>query len=143
MIVTDENGCVSDAASVEIDITNSIAQPVIVSNAPVCEGEEVSLSIEEYAGTDVTYTWTKDGALLTSENSHVITIDPASVSDEGDYVVTVSVDDCDNTSAIFTLDIHVQPTASIAPVGALECTASFDELTLDATGTGTGVLTYA
>ena len=64
IIVTDENGCISDAASVEVDVTNSIAQPVIVSNAPVCEGETVTLSIEEYVGTNVTYAWTKDGALL-------------------------------------------------------------------------------
>ena len=58
LVITDENGC-SNSATVEVaDIQDAVAQPILSSTGPACEGEVVSLSIGQYTGSSVNYTWT-------------------------------------------------------------------------------------
>ncbi|MEO1413607.1 MAG: hypothetical protein AAFW73_27300, partial [Bacteroidota bacterium] len=51
VVVTDALGCVSNASSTEVEITQRPVQPVITANGPVCANEAVTLSIPTYSGT--------------------------------------------------------------------------------------------
>ena len=86
--MTDANGCISDAYSIEVDITDGIAEPVIVSNGPVCEGEIVTLEIQEYIGSSVTYSWRHNGFILPAFTSNEITFNPATIGNAGCLLYT-------------------------------------------------------
>ena len=88
LVVTDANGCQSDAYSIEVDITNAIPEPVIIANAPYCEGESATLVVPAYTGINVNYEWTLNGNVLPFNNNE-ITINPVSVANAGNYQLTV------------------------------------------------------
>ena len=90
LVVTDLNGCQSNIASTNVVITDAVAQPTITGNAPVCSGEQVTMQIDGYAGASVSYEWTQNGQPI-ANNSNVLVISPAQVSDGGLYQVTVFV----------------------------------------------------
>ena len=52
VFVIDGNGCQSDAFTIEVDITESIIEPIITSNAPICSDERLVLSTQFYSGTN-------------------------------------------------------------------------------------------
>ena len=58
VIVTDENGCTAQAQVEVIDIEDTIADPDIASSGPACEGDPISISVPDFNGANVTYTWT-------------------------------------------------------------------------------------
>jgi len=87
--------------------------------------------------------WSKDGTVLTSENSYTLTLYPVSLADEGEYMVTVFVDGCENSSATYNLDVYELPTTLIRSVTPLPCTDGNQEFILDATATGIGEITYS
>ena len=145
VIVTDANGCIV-SANVEVNgIINAVAQPVITSSGPACEGETVVLSIPAYTGSNVTYTWTTaDGSFtnMTGEFTNALTISPTvDAIHQGDYTVTVDVDGCILTSPIYNLEIFDTPSANPSYVTPDSCTGG--SLELFANGSGVTNLAYS
>ena len=112
--ITDENGCSTNGTVTVTNITNTVAQPVIASTGPACEGEVTILSIPAYMGSNVDYVWTTPSNInITGLNTNEITVSPLDgATHEGTYTVTVTVDGCVLTSDSYTIDVLTQPTAS-------------------------------
>ena len=94
LTITDVNGC-SNSATVQVeDIQDVVAQPILSSTGPACEGEVVALSIGQYAGSSVNYTWTTPSGTttnITGLNTNEIIISPLdAATHEGEYYVTIS-----------------------------------------------------
>ena len=147
VIITDENGCTAEASTV-VDVTTSPDEPVVSSNSPVCEGEQLVISTNNYAGINVSYEWV--GPLGTTTGGDYpdapqIIIDLPTVADGGIYTVQVMVDGCE-TAISETLTINVNEMPTVAPTFnyALNPDCSPSDLMLFANSTaGTGTdLTY-
>jgi len=77
--ITDANGCTSDIASTEVDITDGIAEPVITASNTICQGEEITLSVAPFTGNNVTYNWSTPNNTttgITGQNTNIININP-------------------------------------------------------------------
>jgi len=98
LIVTDANGCQSATATLELSVSEGIAEPSLISTGVVCEGGSVIISLNtQYTGSNVSYAWTKDGIAL-SNTSATLELNPVTLADIGMYEVTVNVDGCSSTS---------------------------------------------
>ncbi|MEL6867545.1 MAG: hypothetical protein AAFP19_24180, partial [Bacteroidota bacterium] len=140
--ITDLNGCTA-TASTELQIEDGLSAPFIFSTGPKCEGSFVRLSIPLYDGASVSYSWTGPSGPITN-NSNELILDPVSISDAGNYSVTVIVDGCSATSNTYALSVYDAPSVSITPVDSLPCTNGFQEIDLEPTITsGTYPFTYA
>ena len=133
--ITDENGCSTNGTVTVTNITNTVAQPVIVSTGPACEGEVTILSIPSYTGSNVDYVWTTPSDVnITGLNTNEITVSPLDgATHEGTYTVTVTVDGCVLTSDTYTIDVLTQPTASPVATSTLLCEDDILSLTANAT----------
>ena len=114
--VVDDNGCESFSTVEVADITNPVAEPVISSSGPACDNGVVILTTPTYAGSSVTYTWTTPNGVnldISGINTNEITISPVDTAiHEGDYVLTVEVDDCVISSDAYNLEIFSDPPAA-------------------------------
>ena len=70
--ISDANGCTSEIASTEVDITEGIAEPILTTTGAVCEGGQITLAVQNYVGTNVLYAWEKDGTPITNINNELI-----------------------------------------------------------------------
>ncbi len=138
--VSDANGCVSDIVSTTVDITDGIDEPILTTTGPVCEGEQITLSVQNYVGTSVLYEWKKDGNPITNINNELI-INPVSTADIGDYSVMVTVDGCSANSDTIEVEVFEQPMTTIANVAPQTCVTGVEELDLVALPTN-GVAPY-
>jgi len=146
LTVTTENECVViGVTNVLIDITNQVAQPIIASSGPTCEGETIVLTVPQYTGSNVNYTWTTPSGTftnITGENTNEIVISPVNTVDhQGTYTLTVTVDGCTLTSDNYNVDVFDVPTATPSATAGGICEG--DGLELVSAGTGVGNLTYA
>jgi len=116
LVVTDANGCVSDITSTAVDITEGLAEPVIMASDPGCQGESVSLSIIPYVGQNVQYIWrTPNGvtAGISGFNTNAIFINPLDSNiHQGAYSIEVVLDDCTIESDTFFLTTILPPTVN-------------------------------
>ncbi len=122
--VTDAHGCSTiGTTNVIVDINDPVAQPVVSSTGPTCEGGIVVLTVPQYNGSVVDYAWSyidsgttvPAGSLpdVTGENSNQLVISPVDAdTHEGGYSVTVTIDACELTSDVYNLDVFEQPTAA-------------------------------
>lgn len=126
-----------------LNVTNGLANfPVITSNAPVCAGGSVTLSVPAYTGTVVDYFWTGPG-VPPGFNSNQLVINPAGIADAGVYSVYVQVDGCVSDTGFYTLVIHPNPVVTATNNGIL-CAPNSRDLQLTATvASGTAPFTFA
>ena len=136
LVVTDGNGCQAIGSTEITTILNPNAVPFITASGPVCESERVVLEVNEYAGSNVLYTWIKDGLIIQNNNSPRFVIDPVQPSHSGDYYVSVNVDGCTIISSIYQLNIYEKPQITIDSVPAILCAIGTEELQLNANITG-------
>ncbi len=133
----DAVGCASDAttdpANVEVNIS-SVAQPVITSAGVSCVASEVTLSVDVYSGTDVSYMWTGPNGSI-NNNSNVLPLGFLNVNNTGEYSVEVMVDGCSSVSDAIALDVNQAPVVSIENSG-VPCASSTSELLLSANPSG-------
>ncbi len=127
--ITDANGCTSDIASTEVDITDGIDQPILTTTGAVCEGEQITLSVQNYVGTNVLYSWKKDGNPITNINNELI-INPVTTADIGEYSVIVTVDGCSANSDTIQVEVFEQPTTTIQTVAPITCVEGTEELNI-------------
>lgn len=118
--VTDSEGCVATSPSTAFN-ANPMPGPIsITGDLEFCVGESMTLNISP-TDSDFDCTWTKDGNATSSSNCILIR-DPISLSDEGDYVVTVtnSVTQCASQSPAVSVQVEfleITLTPDIGPNG--------------------------
>lgn len=133
----------SDSACATMNVINGLANdPVITSNAPVCAGQSVTLSVPAYSGSVVNYFWSGP-SVPPGFNSNQLVINPADVTDAGVYSVYVQVDGCISDTGFYTLVIYPNPIVTATNNGIL-CAPNSRDLQLTATvSSGTAPFTYA
>ena len=139
--ITDSNGCISEIASTEVDITDGIEEPILTTTGTVCEGGQITLTVQNYVGNSVLYQWEKDGNPITNINNELI-INPVTTADIGEYSVIVMVDGCSANSDTIDVDVFEQPTTMIETVVPITCVEGSEELNLTSLPTN-GVYPYS
>ncbi|MBK9018051.1 MAG: immunoglobulin domain-containing protein [Saprospiraceae bacterium] len=107
--VTNVFGC---SASQEVAVSNipdPVAMPLVQSAGPACPGEDVQLSVQAYAGSQVSYQWFKGTTPMTGQTSNTLIINSIQPSGEGSYKVRVQVDGCTVESASQLVDVLDKP----------------------------------
>ena len=87
-----------------------IDPPVITSNPSstvLDAGESTVLSVTA-SGTGLTYLWKKDGQNIANSNSTSLVINSVTLSDSGDYTVTVSNSSGSVTSSVANISVRTQ-----------------------------------
>ncbi len=104
VVVTNECDSVT-SLSVTLTVNTSPTITQEPTDATICEGDPIILSIAADGSPAPTYQWRHDGQELTGETGSSLTIDPVSVEDAGSYDVVVT-NDCDSvTSTAATLTV--------------------------------------
>lgn len=99
------DGCESPVATTNLAIKPLPGLPVIVSNSPVCEGEELTFETSPMPG--VTYAWTKGGTQMGTGASLVIS--NAQLTDGGVYELTATLDGCSASAVTATANVKAKP----------------------------------
>lgn len=102
--VMDVCGVIADEAIITLTFTNTPDVPNVDTVAPICEGDDIQLSVTTVAGAS--YQWTGPNNFTSTEESPVIT--GAAVSASGTYSVTATINGC--TSQPATVDVIVNTT---------------------------------
>ena len=98
LTVTSANDCTSQLSSTFVTVKPQPAQPFITNNGPVCEGEHLEIQTNVYYGTVVTYNWTTPSGLIITNTPYLV-YEPSSVTQNGNYSVSVTVDGCTSTTS--------------------------------------------
>ena len=141
LIIEDEYGCSSSDFVNITTITDQVNVPQITGFGSVCFGERVTLTVPQYSGSTVTYTWTYPGTgdNISGLGTNEITINPMLESDEGDYTVTVVVDEtCILTSNAYPVVVHDAPIVFVSNDGpeCIEPQADINLTTVISNGSG-------
>lgn len=102
-----DGSCQSEPATLKLEVRNIPPLGSIQSNAPVCNGSELNLSVTPTEG--VTYRWTLPSGNVSSTPS--LFIPNATPPDAGLYTVAAISQGC--TSALQTINVIVRPTPTL------------------------------
>src|SRR5690606_5355958 len=80
--------------------------PTLTQTGPVCEGEALTISVDQ-VNPDATYNWTTPTGTATGST---ITIAAASLADGGSYSATATVDGCVSGSTSIEVTVNAVPT---------------------------------
>ena len=103
-----QNGCSSLAGTVDVEIIQTPATPIISTNSPVCINNNLTLSPQSYS-SPVLYNWIGPNGFTSSASS--IAISDAQLTNAGDYSLIVTVQNTTCASAIGNVTVIV----SVAP----------------------------
>ena len=124
VVITDENGCTAEASTV-VDVSTGPDEPVVISNGPVCEGEQLVISTDVYTGTLVSYEWVGPLGSTTSgayPDAPQIIIDLPTALEGGIYTVSVTVDGCTSeVSEPLAVTVNEIPTVFTFLYLCIEC----------------------
>ncbi len=128
-------------ADLDVIIDNTF-DPFITANTPLCEGDRVVLSVQQYQGNVVTYNWTGPG-VPAGFNNYELVLDPVTTADTGTYFVFVELDGCvTDTSNSFSLQLRPKPvTPTLSPGDTTICEGTsiqFSTTTIENSYTWTG-----
>ena len=107
----------------------------------VCAGASASFSVTA-TGTSLTYQWRKGGFPLTNgsnisgADTAMLTINPASASDDASYDVVVTGSCGTVTSSVASLTVNEPPMISSYPVSQTKCIGEAHTFSVTASGTG-------
>ncbi|MEM1323788.1 MAG: SdrD B-like domain-containing protein, partial [Bacteroidota bacterium] len=120
LTVSNSEGCSTTGNVVVGNITLQPLLPTITSNGPVCEDENITLSIQEvYTGTVVSYNWT-NGAGTSIGNSSSLSFAASAATAISPYRVQVIVDGCSSElSAPHEVMVNTLPTAVASNGGSI------------------------
>ncbi|MEM9546323.1 MAG: T9SS type A sorting domain-containing protein [Bacteroidota bacterium] len=110
------DGCLSDAACVDVMVLPELTAPVITSNEPVCEGENIELVAELIPGAS--YEWF-DPSGNPIESGPTVVIPNAESSDAGLYCVDVYNDACNSSRCIAVNVLSIPPTLEVFDNGPI------------------------
>ena len=90
-LVAEQNGCFSDTATINIEVTTRPDTPIVFNNGPLCEGETLQLDGPTLANT--TYKWIDPfGTVISNEEDPTINNIPKELS--GDYFLEITQFGC-------------------------------------------------
>ena len=116
LTVSNGFGCTSSVMSTTVAITDAPASPVIGMQNALCEGDNMTLTTNSYAGSNVVYTWDTPQGVITTVTP-VLNVPNVATANSGDYTVTVSVDGCSSfESGIMPVAIYQMPPTPTANV---------------------------
>lgn len=104
-LITSVNGCPSNQASTSLQVNATPSVPNPTSNAPVCQGESLQLSVNPYTGG--IYNWSGPNGFNSS--SQTPTINNAQPNMSGNYEVVVTVNGCTSPSGIIQATVLPTP----------------------------------
>lgn len=104
------DGCPSDPAFTQVEITPSPPQPDLASNGPVCQGDELTIFTDLTDGQLYSWKTPNLGTLTTTEP--VLSIPSAAAANNGEWEVVVTIDGCESppSEAVF---VTVNPIPAI------------------------------
>ena len=105
-------GCTVEQAFLVDSLVDPIDKPVISTAGPICPGELVKLSVQNYLGSNVTYQWYFNGQPINGATQAELFIPEADSSDTGNYTVVVQVGPCLAESDPFKVDLLNTPSAA-------------------------------
>jgi gliding motility-associated-like protein len=127
------NTCPSLPGSTTAVINPYPATPVPVSNSPICDGTDLTISIDNVP--TATYEWT--GPVGFTSTNEDITILNATVSDSGNYSVRILLNGCYSLAASITAVVHSIPLAPVVASNSPVCEGDTIELTGPVSNNGT------
>ena len=86
------NGCPSDPAFTQVEITPRPPQPDLASNGPVCQGDELIIFTDLSDGE--LYTWKTPNLGILTTTEPVLAIPSATLANNGIWEVVVTIDGC-------------------------------------------------
>ncbi|HMQ47442.1 MAG TPA: gliding motility-associated C-terminal domain-containing protein [Saprospiraceae bacterium] len=116
LVVQNADGCLSQPVSTFVNAKDSPQTPNLpvlsqLTQPPFCVGEDITLQINPYSGSGVSYQWVTPAGLIPT-SSQVLTIPDATTNDSGTYSVYVIVNGCDSdTSGILNINVNPIPVA--------------------------------
>jgi gliding motility-associated-like protein len=131
------NNCTSAAAPVQVLIDPAApAPPTAGSNGPICAGATLNLSTPNLAGAS--FNWTgPNGFASTTQNPSIAS---AGVAASGNYLVTVTVNNCVSAATSVPVQVNALPTGNFSS-STPSCetkTISFTDLSVPNSGNVTG-----
>ena len=111
------SGCVSDTASVKLEVRNVPRPEISVDGLPLsCQGTGFSKTMEGVAFTGATFQWLRDGAPLSGATQAQYTATQA-----GDYALRVHDGLCEVDGDAVTLEAVAPPVSAFSPDPELAC----------------------
>ena len=124
-LVITNNNCASPPSNITVDVIDASFLPGIVSNSPVCAGEELSFSTPLVSGAQ--YFW--NGPNSFSSNALNFDFDNAQLTVEGNYSLYLVIGQCTTATNTFTADVVPIP---VSDAGLDNATCSMDPLQIGA-----------
>ena len=123
-------------------LTVNTPPEVTLDATPVeeCEGGAVMLNGSSTGTMPLTYSWTKDGAVLPGETGPTLTLNPLELSDAGSYVLTASNLCGDDSSAAVVVTVLEAPSIDASPMSQTVCEG--DMVTFGVMASGSSPLAY-
>lgn len=117
-----ENACSSSVGVVNVQVVDNTVAPVLTSNAPLCEGQMLTLSTPHMAGSTVQYIWYGPNGTSDTTLTPVRVDTVASVSLTGWYGLQVLVDGCPSPqSASVHVVVNPKPATPVISSNAPVC----------------------
>ncbi|MFT4644253.1 MAG: hypothetical protein ACI8ZX_000654, partial [Planctomycetota bacterium] len=99
------NNSTAASNALTMQVADSPTQPVVTTNSPICESEELVLASAMIAGA--TYEWSAPNAATYSANE--ISIGNANTSHAGTYALTVTLNSCSTSSSPISIAVNPNP----------------------------------
>lgn len=136
------NGCAavtSQAATLYIGtpVAYIFAQP---DNATVCDGANVTYSVDSSGPSPVSYQWYKNDVALPGKTQSILSFAAQAADSGSQYSCRITHDCVVLTSRSALLTVRVPPTITVQPVSVQACANS--TATFSVTATGTATLSY-
>ena len=110
--ITIINGCLSEPAEAQVDVQPPPPAPELGSNAPVCLGENLTLSAEADGATN--YSWTFPNGSNFSGGELGFFADDLNTF-EGQYSCVASINGCEGDASQLTVDLFIPVPVSLHP----------------------------
>ncbi|MCC6727027.1 MAG: hypothetical protein IT258_21170, partial [Saprospiraceae bacterium] len=102
-------GCSATEAVLVAGIPDAVAQPQVQSTGPACPGDDLTLSVQPYAGSQVSYQWYKGTTPLFAQTSNTLIFNGIQPVAEGNYKLRATVNGCVVESANYAVDVLDKP----------------------------------
>jgi hypothetical protein len=122
--------CTSDAGSTNVEVLNSPSVPNVVTDAPKCVGETVTMTVDAQPGA--TYIWSGPNGFNVVGNGPVFRRNNLSLFDAGYYSVTATIGNCTSAVSVATVLVNPIPSAPNASSNGPVCVG--ETLSLNALG---------
>jgi gliding motility-associated-like protein len=126
--------CSSDTAKATITINKRPQQPTLITNLPICEGDNLLLKADKIANT--TYTWTNPFNVVTNSDS-IFIVKALSNTHGGTYILTADSANCPAVPLNIPVRIRSRPILS-TNLTKVKCYI-LDSITLNVADTSQGV----